>query len=134
MVDVFSQKKRSEIMSRIKSRNNQATEIRLLKILKENRIYGWRRRSPLFGSPDFVFPAQRVAIFVDGCFWHGCQIHRSVPRTNITFWRTKINANKKRDQVVNKELRQLGWKVLRLWQHDLRNPQRVAKRILRELT
>lgn len=134
MVDIFSLKKRSEIMSRVKSRNNRATELRLVQVLKDYRIIGWRRRSRIIGSPDFVFPSQRVALFVDGCFWHGCPIHGSMPQSNRKFWKAKLTRNKKRDCIVNSRLRKVGWTVIRIWQHDLARPEKVASRISKLLT
>src|ERR1700738_175696 len=68
--DIYSEAKRSEIMSRVRGRANRATEGAFAKVLREYRITGWRRHLPLPGRPDFAFPAQRIAVFVDGCFWH----------------------------------------------------------------
>jgi len=129
MVDVFSDAKRSEIMSRVRSRGNKATELRLIEILRANRIVGWRRSSAIFGRPDFVFAKARVAIFVDGCFWHGCREHRSIPKANEEFWRKKIAGNRVRDRRVNKALSEAGWYVLRIWQHELSNPAAVVRRV-----
>jgi DNA mismatch endonuclease (patch repair protein) len=131
MGDMFTPAERSRIMSKVKSRNNVATELRLVLIFKEFGIRGWRRRMVVFGRPDFVFPAARLAVFVDGCFWHACPAHGSLPETNRAFWTQKFGRNKERDRVVSLKLKGLGWRVLRLWQHDLREPDRVARRILR---
>lgn len=133
MADVFSEKKRSEIMSLVKSRGNLATEIHLMKILQDHGIKGWRRHSPIFGKPDFVFPKARLAVFVDGCFWHGCPVHGSLPGTNRIFWARKLNRNKARDVVVRRHLKNMGWRVLRIWQHELREPRKVARRVRRSL-
>lgn len=133
MADVFSVTKRSEIMSRVKSRGNESTELRLIRLFRMYKIKGWRRRSRIFGSPDFVFPNQRLAIFVDGCFWHGCPMHGTLPRTNRAFWQEKLRRNRMRDRLVNKTLKQRGWKTLRLWQHDLRNGDKVIRRLERSL-
>src|SRR5436305_1411808 len=119
MADVFSKRRRSEIMSRIRSRENKNTEVALVRLFRKQAITGWRRRTRVFGRPDFVFRKQRVAIFVDGCFWHGCRKHRSVPTSNVAFWRRKLTRNKNRDRLVRKTLRKDGWKVLRIWQHEL---------------
>ena len=86
-------------------------------------ITGWRRGWPLFGRPDFVFPAARLAVFVDGCFWHGCPKHYTKPANNRAFWRRKLEANRARDRRVNRELKRLGWRILRIWKHDLRLPK-----------
>lgn len=133
MADVFSRKKRSEIMANVKGRGNVNTELRLMGILRAHRITGWRRNAPVYGHPDFVFPKCQVALFVDGCFWHGCPKHGSQPATNRSFWRRKLARNLARDRHVSYELRKEGWSVVRVWQHDLREPTRVAERIRRIL-
>lgn len=131
MADVFTRRRRSAIMANIKSCGNAATELRLIRILRKQKIAGWRRHKNIFGSPDFVFPAIKVALFVDGCFWHGCPIHGSIPRTNRPFWATKIARNVVRDKLVNKRLRENDWRVLRIWQHELCDSNRVSRRIKR---
>lgn len=131
MGDVFSKKKRSEVMSRVRSRGNRATELALIGLLRRQRISGWRRNIAVFGSPDFIFPAERVAIFVDGCFWHNCRKHRSIPVSNRDFWKQKLDRNATRDRLVNRTLRNRGWRVVRIWQHELAKLKEevVAKRI-----
>jgi DNA mismatch endonuclease (patch repair protein) len=119
MADLFSREKRSEIMSRVKGLGNERTEIALVRLFRRHKIRGWRRRYSLFGKPDFVFPATRVAIFVDGCFWHSCKKHGSIPASNREFWRAKLERNQARDRVVNRTLRRCGWIVIRVWQHEL---------------
>jgi DNA mismatch endonuclease (patch repair protein) len=133
MADMFSVKKRSEIMSRIRNHGNKATEGRLISIMRSHRIIGWRRNARLFGRPDFVFPTRRLAIFVDGCFWHSCPKHKSKPEGNARFWRTKLRRNVKRDRLVNTKLHESGWTVLRIWQHELKNANLVASKLLRRL-
>ena len=133
MVDVFTSRKRSEIMSRVKGRENLATELRLLSIFRAHGIKGWRRNARLFGKPDFVFPEIQTAVFVDGCFWHGCPIHGSVPQTNRTFWRKKLAYNKKRDLHVNRKLAEDGWRTVRIWQHELKKPEKLILRLRRRL-
>lgn len=85
MPDVFTKSKRSEVMSRIRSRGNKDTELELTKLFRANGITGWRRNAPVFGKPDFVFRKGQVAVFVDGCYWHGCPKHATRPRTNAGF-------------------------------------------------
>jgi len=207
MPDVFTRRKRSEVMSRIRSRGNKDTEIALAKLLRANHITGWRRQVRLvvrsqepstaalramvdkagrrgkrrrpktealrqvregLATPvgaqgdrerrgatvrvDFLFPKQRVAVFVDGCFWHGCPKHSSParwltkssmkhsplrglrvsvvkkesPRTGKAFWASKMASNMARDRFVNRTLRKNGWKVVRIWEHDL-TPGRSQK-------
>jgi len=135
MVDVFSKAKRSAVMSRIRSRGNDETELALIRIFRSHNIIGWRRNWPLEGKPDFVFPRERVAIFADGCFWHGCPIHGTQPASNQAYWRPKLERNKQRDKRVTRVLRQNGWRVLRVWHHDLsrKNQVRLIRRIKRTL-
>ena len=141
MPDVFTNKKRSEVMSRIRSRGNKDTELRLVSLLRQHRISGWRRHimihaEPLKVRPDFVFRHERVALFVDGCFWHGCPKHGTKPRGNASFWKKKFEANKTRDRLVTRTLRRSGWRVLRLWEHELsrKNEARAVRRILQSLS
>src|SRR5690348_7484071 len=116
-MDVFTPKKRSEVMSRIRSRGNRDTELALASLLRRVGITGWRRHLPIFGRPDFVFRSARIAIFVDGCFWHRCPKCSNMPVNNRSFWATKLSGNIQRDKVVTKKLRRDGWRVLRLWEH-----------------
>ncbi|MBI2220388.1 MAG: very short patch repair endonuclease [Acidobacteria bacterium] len=89
----------------------------------------YRVRARLPGTPDLAFPKLRLTIFVDGCFWHACPRHYGEPKSNVGFWRTKIAANRERDRRVNRELRKLGWRVVRIWEHELREnlPGAVAR-------
>ncbi len=127
MADVFSREKRSEIMSRVRGKGNRATELRLISLFRRNRVTGWRRHYPLFGNPDFVFPKLRIAVFVDGEFWHGHPARCKIPKTNRAFWVEKIERNKKRDRLVNRTLREKGWVVVRIWQHELGNSRWLQK-------
>jgi len=131
MADVLSNAKRSQVMSRIRSRGNKDTELALAKLFRANCITGWRRHQPVFGKPDFVFPRLRSAVFVDGCFWHSCPQHATKPKNNAAFWRKKFAANKARDLLVSQTLRKAGWRVLRIWEHELRphNRDRCLKRL-----
>lgn len=135
MADVFTQKKRSEVMSRILGRGNKETEVALLKLLRAAGLKGWRRHLPLFGKPDFTYPQKRLVIFVDGCFWHGCPKHSNLPVNNRAFWRLKLSANKVRDRLVTHALRSQGWRVLRIWEHELvrKNVVHCVQRIERAL-
>lgn len=120
MADVFDRAKRSQVMGRIRSANNKDTELFLVKFFRTHKITGWRRRLPVHGHPDFVFPRERLALFVDGCFWHLCPLHAVMPKSNRRFWRQKLLGNKKRDSTVTAELRRRGWRVLRIWEHELK--------------
>lgn len=135
MADIFTPAKRSEVMSRIRGRGNKATELAMAKLLRRHRITGWRRHPVIFGRPDFVFRKQRVVLFVDGCFWHCCPKHASLPVNHRKFWRDKFAANVKRDRLVSRTLRSRGWGVLRVWEHELakKNEGRLLGRIRRAL-
>jgi DNA mismatch endonuclease (patch repair protein) len=130
MADKFSKKKRSQIMAAVKSKGNKATEIRFVQILRKNKISGWRRNFKLFGHPDFVFPNFQIAVFIDGCFWHGCPKHLRRPSDNRKYWTQKILRNRKRDKLVVKNLRQAGWQVIRIWEHELSVANRIARRVI----
>lgn len=135
MADVFSESKRSEVMSCIRGSGNKDTELRLIAIFKAHHITGWRRNSKLPGRPDFVFPPQRLTVFVDGCYWHGCPKHYRRPKSNRKFWDAKIVRNKARDREVKRLLKAKGWRVLRIWEHALsrKNEKRTLTRIRRAL-
>lgn len=134
MADVFTKTKRSEVMSHIRSRGNKETEIALATLLRKNNVKGWRRHAPLTGRPDFTFYKQKVAVFVDGCFWHCCPKHSNMPVTNRAFWKKKLTANKSRDRIVNTTLRKQGWRVIRIWEHALtKAPDRCIQRIIKAL-
>ncbi len=122
-------------MARIRGSGNQATELRLIALLRAHRLTGWRRGSTLPGRPDFVFPRVKLAVFVDGCFWHGCPLHATWPKQNAAFWRKKLLANRRRDREVNRLLRRAGWRVLRLWEHALTRAHaaRTVARLRRSL-
>ncbi len=124
---------RSELMSRIRSTRNGTTEIKLLKLLRTAKVTGWRRNYPLLGKPDFAFPACRVAVFVDGCFWHGHACGRNLsPRSNVLIWKEKFERNRRRDRRVSGALRRHGWKVLRIWECSLNaKPEHCLARVVR---
>jgi len=120
-MDTISKIERSRIMASVKSGGNKSTEIHFISILKKADIKGWRRKYPLAGNPDFVFPKHRIAIFIDGCFWHGCPKHCRMPKSNEEYWNNKIHRNKGRDEKVTSVLRKRGWIVARFWEHELKN-------------
>ena len=124
-MDTLSRRKRSEIMAKVRSRGNASTELKAVKILRRNKITGWRRHVPVFGRPDFVFAETRIALFIDGCFWHGCPRCYRAPKSSQNYWRRKIARNKKRDFEVSRELRKLGWRVLRVRECQLKSPKHL---------
>jgi DNA mismatch endonuclease (patch repair protein) len=129
MADVFTKAQRSAVMARVHSRGNLSTEVRTIGLLRAAGIIGWRRKSCLFGNPDFVFQKARVAVFVDGCFWHGCPRCKRVPASSVAFWRAKIQRNIKRDKKVSYQLRKEGWNVVRVRECRLNTPTRFLNHL-----
>jgi DNA mismatch endonuclease (patch repair protein) len=126
---------RSALMSRIRSSRNKTTELKFAMLLRASKLKGWRRNYPLPGKPDFVFSASKLAVFVDGCFWHGHDCGRNLkPKRNAQAWRKKITGNRLRDRRVSRKLRALGWRVIRIWECALaRIPEICLQRIQRLL-
>ena len=127
-MDTVSRSERSRIMAQVKSSNNKSTELAFIEILRSEHLTGWRRNYPLHGKPDFVFPRCRLAIFIDGCFWHRCPKHCRMPNTNREYWETKISRNAKRDRSVTKQLKEDGWTVIRFWEHDLKGGSAATRK------
>ena len=120
MTDVFDKKTRSDIMSKVRSKNNKSTELKLIQIFKNNDIKGWKRNYPVKGHPDFVFLKKRIAIFVDGCFWHGHDCRNTRPKDNREYWQKKRERNMKHDKEVTALFESRGWTVLRIWECELK--------------
>ena len=120
MADVFDSQERSDVMRQIKSKRNKTTEIRLIEIFKQNNVTGWKRNYPVKGHPDFVFLKWRVAVFVDGCFWHGHDCRNTYPATNKEFWQKKRDRNIKHDQEITELFENRGWTVVRIWECELK--------------
>ena len=117
MTDNLTREQRSLTMSRIKG-SNTGPELRLRKALWAAGLR-YRLNYKLPGKPDLVVVSARLAVFVDGCFWHGCPEHGVRPSDNSEYWNEKIEGNIRRDEQVNKELRNLGWTVMRFWEHEV---------------
>lgn len=126
---------RGQLMSRVRSNGNATTEKRLVLLLREAGLTGWRRHKSLPGRPDFVWPKIKVAVFVDGCFWHGHDCGRNLtPRTNGEAWHAKIGGNQLRDRKMTRFLRHEGWNVIRVWECQLaRTPASCISRIAKAL-
>jgi DNA mismatch endonuclease (patch repair protein) len=134
-MDVHDKATRAYNMSRIRSRDTKP-EIRLRKLLWLCGLRGYRLRAKLPGRPDIVFTRARVAIFVDGCFWHGCPTcgDGRAPSSNTGYWSAKRAGNKDRDARRTRELEVMGWTVVRLWEHDvMKDPEECIARIERLL-
>src|SRR3972149_10249132 len=122
MADVLTRAQRSRNMASIRSGGNASTERAFVRLLRAERITGWRRHASLPGKPDFVFRKERLAIFVDGCFWHGCSRCYRLPSQHRAYWREKVRLNRKRDRRAGRALRGRGWRTLRIWEHSLESP------------
>ncbi|MDR1248990.1 MAG: very short patch repair endonuclease [Treponema sp.] len=118
-MDTLSPEARSALMKKVKSTGNKSTELRVVAVFKEYKIKGWRRKYKIKGNPDFVFLKHRLAIFVDGCFWHGCPLHCRIPLENRDYWIGKIKKNFDRDMLTTELLQKRGWTVIRIWEHEL---------------
>lgn len=124
MADVFSSDKRSEIMKKVKLAGNKTTELQMIKAFHELKISGWRRHYDVKGHPDFVFPKKRVAVFVDGCFWHGHDCRNTRPENNKDFWEKKRDRNIRHDQEITSRFESRGWTVIRVWECELKKKNR----------
>lgn len=133
MTDVLTPKQRKKNMSRIRGKNTEP-EITLRKLLWSQNIRGYRIHYNLPGKPDLVFTKKKIAIFIDGCFWHKCPLDFQEPETRKEFWMKKINSNVERDERITKKLQDDGWTVLRFWEHEVRKkPEDVVEKILHTL-
>jgi len=119
-MDIFSKKKRSEIMSRVRNKDSKM-EISLRKALWAEGFRYRKNDTKYFGKPDIVLPKYKTVIFVDSCFWHGCPRHYGAPATRKAFWENKIMGNRKRDEEVNQHYEELGWNAIRVWEHELKS-------------
>ena len=129
-MDTVSKTRRSEIMRKVKSK-----ETRLEKLLRNSL---WRdgirykkNNSSDFGKPDLIVGRRKLILFIDSCFWHGCKEHLRMPHSNKDYWENKIKRNKKRDVVVNNHYKNTDWKVLRIWEHELKTQKMVDKLVSR---
>ena len=121
---------RSKTMSAIRGKNNRTTELCFRMALVRAGIKGWETNAEdLAGKPDFFFRKKRVAVFVDGCFWHGCPKCGHYPKTRSSFWKAKIVRNKERDKKNRRELRKNGIKVVSIWEHSLKTQKGVKLKI-----
>lgn len=129
--DVMTPAQRSRCMSRIRGKDT-GPEMALRKALWAVGLR-YRLHYKLPGKPDIVFPGKKVAVFVDGCFWHGCPEHGVQPKTRAEFWRAKISKNRERDRRVTSTLKSNGWVVVRIWEHEIEQNTRGAVSRIREL-
>lgn len=110
---------RSELMSRIRSTETEQERL-VRKKLRQIGLRGYRKNwKRVIGRPDIAWPGRKIAIFLDGCFWHCCPVHFRMPKTNTKFWEEKMRKNKERDKKADRKLGRLGWIVLHFWEHEL---------------
>jgi DNA mismatch endonuclease (patch repair protein) len=133
MADTVSKKKRSEIMSKVKSKDSKI-EVDFRKAIWKAGFRYRKNPTKYFGKPDIVLPKYKTAIFIDSCFWHGCKRHCRLPSARKKYWSAKIERNKERDKEVNRHYRKIGWKVIRVWEHNLlKNFDKSTKEIIKNL-
>jgi len=153
MTDVFDPSKRSQVMAGIRGRGNRSTELAMVALLRDAGIKGWRRHVKLhprlsavdadlatkrnagciLTRPDFTFRPAKVALFVDGCFWHACPLHSTAPAQNAEAWAKKLAGNARRDAAQTRALEAAGWSVLRVWEHDLKDRPSLMTRLRSQL-
>lgn len=116
-VTSFGLLNRSALMSKVRSTGNLTTEVRMARLLRAAHLSGWRRHCNLPGKPDFCWRKEHVAVFVDGCFWHGHNCGKNIrPARNRRLWAAKLQNNRNRDLRTSRRLRREGWTVLRFWE------------------
>ncbi len=134
MADVFSKEKRSEIMSLIRARNT-GIEKTVFSHLRREGVYFQKHYDKIKGRPDIAIPSKRLAVFIDGDFWHGYKFEEWQDRIPKEYWREKISANIARDKKNRARLRREGWRLIRVWEHQLKkSPDKTLKRIKDFLT
>ncbi len=132
MADVLTKQQRSYCMSQVRGRNTKL-EVTIRKLIWQ-KGFRYRIEHGLKGKPDMVFPFYNVVVFIDGCFWHSCPKHYRPPSTNKKFWNEKISKNKERDNKINIHLKKEGWRVIRVWEHDVnKGPEKTANKIIKFL-
>lgn len=131
MADVFDAEKRSDIMRKVKSTKNKSTELRMIDLFKQAGITGWRRNYPAKGHPDFVFLDKKIAVFVDGCFWHGHDCRNTRPDDHQEYWQKKRERNIQHDKDVTALFESRGWTVVRIWECELKrtNVERCRRKL-----
>jgi len=132
-MDTLTKEKRSELMSKVRSKNSKA-ELIVFRELRKRKIYFAKHVQKIKGTPDIVFRRKKVVVFIDSDFWHGHPERGTMSKTNVEYWSNKIKENKERDIKVDEELNRQGWKVVRLWEYDIkRNLEESIEEILYNL-
>lgn len=132
MADTVSKRKRSEIMSAVRSKDTKM-EIAFRKAIWRKGFRYSKNSSKYFGKPDIVLKKYKTAIFLDSCFWHGCKKHCRIPTARKKYWTGKIEKNKQRDKKVNRYYKKIGWKIIRIWEHNMKNINIIISKIAKTL-
>ena len=133
MTDSLTKFQRSRLMSRIHDRDTRP-ELEIRRRLFASGMRGYRLRPRLPGKPDIVYSRAKLAIFIDGCFWHGCPKCYTRPATRRRYWDNKLAENISRDKAIDNSLRRMGWKTLHFWEHEVeKGPDSIVKRVKRTL-
>lgn len=127
--DQLSRSERSIHMAKIRSKGNRSTELFVESVLRQCKITGWKKHpANIVGTPDFFFPKAKLAVFVNGCFWHGCRrCARNIPQNRREFWIAKLEQNRRRDVRVLRQLRRMGIHAVTVWEHALRNDRWINR-------
>ena len=128
-MDKYNTQIRSKIMKSVKSSENKSTELKFINILKLLNLKHWKRKYNVIGKPDFVFINYKLAIFLDGCFWHGHDCRKLKPTSNQEYWEQKIITNKKRDKKIDVIFTNRGWNVIRFWECQLKNISIIKRKL-----
>jgi DNA mismatch endonuclease (patch repair protein) len=132
MADTFTKEERSRIMAKVGSKDTKP-EVAFRRMLYRGGVR-YRLHYPIDGKPDIAIPSRRVAVFIDGCFWHRCPKCFRAPASNKRYWNLKIERNVRRDRAVNRSLKSQGWQVIRAWEHEVRDkPKAAVKRVIASL-
>ena len=132
-MDNLTPAQRRKNMQNIRSSGTLPEQL-IARVLKKDRIYFAKNVKNIMGKPDFVFRRKKVAVFIDSDFWHGHPKRCIMPKSNCEYWKEKINGNRQRDKTVNRQLRRDGWKVIRIWEHQVKNNQmKITEKIKKVL-
>jgi len=133
-MDNLTVEQRKKNMSNIRSTNTEPERL-VFKELRKRKVYFTKNAKDIMGRPDIVFKRKRIAVFIDSDFWHGHPKRFQMPKTNTEYWKKKISDNKERDKRVTRSLREKDWRVIRIWEHEIRSDlESCIARILNEVS
>lgn len=132
-MDVLTKEQRRKNMQNIRSQDTKPERV-VMNELNKRKIYFAKNVKKIIGKPDIVFRRKKVAIFIDSDFWHGHPKYGHIPKTNTEYWKNKIENNRKRDKKINRALKKEGWKVIRIWEHEIKKDLNgVADKIINNI-